>query len=117
YLTYHGFDVLTARNGEEALSQVTQHSPGAVILDLYHPGLGGLGTLDYIRKLDPKIVVILVSGVANALEMLEQTGVDVTAAFSKPVDLGELLQALIRVGVAPHPGKQSPETPVADPEA
>ncbi|MFQ5899297.1 MAG: response regulator [Candidatus Methylomirabilia bacterium] len=117
YFTYHGFDVLTAANGEEALSQVTRRSPSAVILDLYHPGLGGLGTLDHIRKLDPDIAVILVSGVSNALEMLEETGVDVAAAFAKPVNLNQVLEALVRAGVAPQPRRQSSETPRAGSEA
>lgn len=101
YFAHHGFNVLTASDGEEAVSQATRRMPDAVILDVFMPGLGGLGTLERIRRRAPKIVAILVSGVSNALEILEQAGVGVTATFVKPVNLGDLLVAVARAGVAP----------------
>ncbi|MFQ5521348.1 MAG: response regulator, partial [Candidatus Methylomirabilia bacterium] len=86
YFTLCGFNVLTVTNGEAAVSHVTRYRPNAVILDMFMHGLDGAATLQHIRRLNPKMVVILVSGVANAVEMLEQAGVSVASAFVKPVN-------------------------------
>lgn len=101
YLTSQGFRVVTATNGMEALTEVTRHTPDAVILDLFMPRLGGLGALDRIRRLHPPIVIILISGVPDALEMVTEAGVNVAKALTKPFDLAQLLGALVQAGVIP----------------
>ena len=67
YFTEQGFVVLTATNGVEAFLQVKRWQPKAVILDLFMPRLGGIGALGRIKALNPDVVVILVSGMGNAL--------------------------------------------------
>lgn len=108
FFTREGFHVVTAANGVEAMFQVQRCLPKAVIIDLFMPRLGGLGALDRIRRLDPGIVVILVSGVPTALEMISAAGVSVEAAFTKPLNLDQLLGTLVRAGVAPL--RPRPET-------
>ena len=58
-LAAEGFNVITARNGVEAFLQVWRRRPRAVVLDLFMPRLGGLDTLDSIRRFDASIVIIL----------------------------------------------------------
>ncbi len=101
FFTREGFHVVTASNGVEAMFQVQRCLPKAVILDIFMPRLGGLGALDRIRRLDPGIVIILMSGVPTALEVIAQAGVEVAAVLTKPLDLGQLLGMLVRAGVAP----------------
>lgn len=101
FFTREGFHVVTATNGVEAMFQVQRCLPKAVILDLFMPRLGGLGALDRIRRLDPGIVIILISGVPTALEMITEAGVDAAAVLTKPLDLNQLLGTLVRAGVAP----------------
>lgn len=101
YLTGQGFHVLTATNGVEALHQVARRTPRAVILDLFMLRPGGLVALDRIKRLDPRIPVILISGVPNVLEMVAEAGVDVAGVFRKPVDLAQLSEVLAQAGVAP----------------
>lgn len=100
YLTTQGYDVITATNGVEAFLQVWRRRPRAVILDLFMPRLGGLGALDRIRRLDASIVIILISGVQNALEMITEAGVGVAGALAKPFDPAQLLAMLVQAGVA-----------------
>jgi len=114
YFTRAGFHVVTATNGVEAMFQVQRCLPKAVILDLFMPRLGGLGALDRIRRLIPEIVIVLVSGVANALEMVTEAGVKVAATVTKPLDLDRLLGTLVRAGVAPL--KVPPKTAVKEPQ-
>jgi CheY-like chemotaxis protein len=99
YFTEQGFVVLTATNGVEAFLQVKRWQPKAVILDLFMPRLGGIGALGRIKALNPNVVVILVSGMGNALEMVTEAGLSVAGAFSKPLDLIKISETLARVGV------------------
>jgi len=100
YFTEQGFVVLTATNGVEAFLQVKRWQPKAVILDLFMPRLGGIGALGRIRALNPDVVVILVSGMGNALELVTEAGLSVAGAFTKPLNLVQLSDTLARSGVA-----------------
>jgi CheY-like chemotaxis protein len=99
YFTQQGFVVLTATNGVEAFLQVKRWQPKAVILDLFMPRLGGIGALGRIKALNPEVVVILVSGMGNALELVTEAGLSVAGAFTKPLDLVQLTETLARSGV------------------
>lgn len=101
YLTRQGFDVRTATNGVEALFEVKRRPPKAVILDLFMPRPGGLVALERIKKLDPGMPILLVSGMPNVLEMIAEAGASVAGAFAKPLDLPEIVETLIRAGVVP----------------
>src|SRR6202040_4452647 len=113
YFTEQGFVVLTATNGVEAFLQVKRWQPKAVILDLFMPRLGGIGALGRIKALNPDVVVILVSGMGNALELVTEAGLSVAGAFAKPLDLMQVSETLARAGGGGPsplvPGEASPE--------
>ena len=112
YFTEQGFVVLTATNGVEAFLQVKRWQPKAVILDLFMPRLGGIGALGRIKALNPDVVVILVSGMGNALELVTEAGLSVAGAFTKPLDLVQISETLARAGVVAPAlvrGEASPE--------
>ncbi len=50
YLRKDGFDVITARDGGEALRKITQHSPDLVLLDIMMPELDGWEVCREIRQ-------------------------------------------------------------------
>lgn len=101
YLTGQGYRVVTATNGVEAFLQVWRQRPRAVVLDLFMPRLGGLGALDRIRRMDASIVVVIISGVENAVEMVKEAGLSVAGALAKPFDLAQLLGVLVQAGLVP----------------
>src|SRR5436190_20010003 len=41
YLTFRGFDVICARNGETALTHARTRRPALILMDLQMPGIGG----------------------------------------------------------------------------
>ena len=49
-LTQHGFQVVIANDGEEAIDPVKTRRPDAIILDAMMPGMDGLEVLHEIRK-------------------------------------------------------------------
>ena len=57
-----GFEVLTAREGFQALAQLRGSLPDIIISDLTMPNMSGFELLSIIRKRFPQIAVIVVSG-------------------------------------------------------
>lgn len=65
-LTEHGFRVLTAGNGAEAL-ELARHRPvEAVVLDIMMPGMSGLETLERLHAQAPDLPVIMLTANASS---------------------------------------------------
>ena len=92
-----GYEVLTARNGEEALEQyrINKDKIDLVILDMIMPGMGGGETYDRLKQIDPKITVLLSSGYSidgQATEILKR---GCNGFIQKPFNI-EILSKKIR---------------------
>jgi two-component system chemotaxis response regulator CheB len=87
-----GFDVVTARNGEDALEQVHAVAPDVVTLDVNMPEMDGLTCLSRIMAESPRPVVMVSSltdkGALATLEALELGAVDYLAKPGGTVSLG-----------------------------
>ncbi len=60
-LTFEGFTVLTAADGETALALAMQQPPDLVILDIMLPGLDGLAVCERLRQSDPLLPVLMLT--------------------------------------------------------
>jgi DNA-binding response OmpR family regulator len=94
-LRLSGFDVMTAHNGQEALTQARSKRPCVVILDLMMPVMSGQ---EFRRQQssDPEISnvpVIVVTAARPTTSELANLGA--TECLLKPVDLDRLV-ALVR---------------------
>ncbi|MDM8523939.1 response regulator [Desulfococcaceae bacterium HSG8] len=90
-----GFQVFRAANGKEAVQIAGQHPIHAAVLDIRMPVMDGIEALREIKKTDPSIEVLIITGNAN-LENLRMTIVD-NGAFDyilKPFFQAELIHAL-----------------------
>lgn len=68
YLTYRGYRVLLARNGEEAIVQARVHRPDVILLDIRMPGMTGTDAMRVLRS-DPAFRRIpIVALTAHALD-------------------------------------------------
>jgi two-component system, cell cycle sensor histidine kinase and response regulator CckA len=95
-LEHHGYRVLTASSGEDALRVVEAAAERIDLLlsDIVMPGMGGRELVWRVRSAVPDLPVILISGYTTAdgaLQMMEDLGVTFIA---KPVELDELLAAV-----------------------
>ena len=61
-LTKMGFTVLEARNGREALELFEQEPPEVVMTDLVMPETEGLEMIRELRRRDPHVKIIAMSG-------------------------------------------------------
>ncbi|MFI9403571.1 response regulator transcription factor [Nocardia sp. NPDC052316] len=105
------FEVVTARDGAEALSMVRTAAPDAMVLDVNMPTLDGEGVVTALRAMGNDIPICVLSArsaVTDRIACLERGADDY---LTKPFDLGELvarLRALLRRRVTPaeRPGTQ-----------
>lgn len=104
-LTAHGYRVLTATNGEEALSAIAQQRPDVLVLDLLMPGLSGLEVCRRVRATSalPIIVLSVKDTEHDKVEALDLGADDYVA---KPFHMNEVL-ARIRVALR-HTAHTSP---------
>lgn len=96
-LTENDYEVKCAEDGGEAIRIYREFLPQLVILDVIMPGKEGVETITELKKLNPDIKVIAVSGGhrANAkkyLEMMKNFGAN--RVFEKPVPLDQLVDAV-----------------------
>ncbi len=66
-----GFRVLKAARGDEAQRIVEASRPDMVMLDLKMPGKDGMEVLKFIRQMDARILVIIVTGFATVEAAIE----------------------------------------------
>jgi CheY-like chemotaxis protein len=95
-LRMHGFEVMEANDGREALGCVAEFHPQLVLTDLMMPVMDGV---ELIRRLhaDPVSAdVPVVAITADATEQAEQQARDAGAVdfITKPIDLPALLERL-----------------------
>ena len=96
YLQRYGHDVQVAASAEAGLELLEQFKPDAVVLDFNLPGIDGLEALARIRRRDPNVIVVMMTGHGS-----EQIAVDAMKAgafdyLTKPVALGKLKLVLDR---------------------
>ncbi len=103
-LRRQGFQVSEAGSGEHALDLLRDDGPDLVILDLKMRGMDGIATLTEIRKLEPDLPVLILTGHGRYEHALAGIQLGVVDFVQKPVDmllLGERIRELVRGGKRP----------------
>jgi len=85
-----GMEVTTAESANTALEQVESGGFDAIILDLMMPGMDGLETLKAIKKKNPDLQVILLTGHATIEKGIEAMKLGAMDFIEKPADLDKL---------------------------
>ena len=98
-----GYRVVAVPDGREAVRVFLEEKPIAlVLLDLVIPGLSGRDTFRSLRKLDPKVKVLLVSGYVDETRAEELLAEGAEGFLQKPMTLDMLRRAVaIATGVCP----------------
>src|SRR5512137_2883424 len=106
-LTAHGYEVVSAADGEEALDKAALELPDAIILDLNLPKLSGLEVCRSLREWSSAPIIVL--SVRDA-ERDKVTALDLGADdyLTKPFGMDELL-ARLRVALRHAARTESPE--------
>ncbi len=90
-LLKNDYEVFLAKNAEEAFSQIKEHSPEVILLDVTLPDLDGLKVLERIKQDHPNVIVIVVTGTIMTEKMiLEAKRLGAYGDVTKPFDIDEL---------------------------
>jgi CheY-like chemotaxis protein len=68
YLTYRGYQVVVARNGEEAIAQAHAHRPDVILLDIRMPEMSGTEAVRLLRRDASFARIPIIALTAHALE-------------------------------------------------
>ncbi|MEJ2096013.1 MAG: response regulator, partial [Deltaproteobacteria bacterium] len=89
-----GFEIITASNGYEALKIIDSESPDLVLLDIWMPGMDGIQTLTQIKKENPHIQVIIITGHGNIETAVKATKLGAFDLIEKPLSIDKVILAI-----------------------
>lgn len=83
-LTYDGYRVETAEDGDSGLQKIRKVKPDLVLVDLKMPGINGMDLLEKIRNIDPNIVSVVITGYATVEATVEAMKLNAYDFLCKP---------------------------------
>lgn len=98
-LTRHGFDVVEAADGEEALRKVASESPDLLVLDVMMPRMDGFAVLEQLQQVPGTrdIPVIFLTAKASERDRIHGLALGAHDYISKPFSLQELYLRVARL--------------------
>jgi CheY-like chemotaxis protein len=92
-----GFAIVTATNGRDALAQFTPQAFDLVVTDYKMPYLDGIELIAALRKREPELRIVLISGFVDTLGLNEEnTGADVVIQKNAN-EVAHLVRAVTRL--------------------
>ena len=92
-----GYQVVTAKDGQEAWDKIRSESPDVILLDLTMPKMDGLTVLKNLRENPPSAKwqpVIIVSARGELEDMKKGFGLEADHYLAKPCDIEVILRAI-----------------------
>lgn len=96
FLTLEGFEVRTARDGQDALNELSRARFDLVLSDLKMPNMGGIELLEAISRNSPGIITIIMTGfgtVETAIDAMKRGAYDYVL---KPFKMEEVVHTVRR---------------------
>ena len=85
-----GYQVLTARDGQQGLAAFRQHRPPLVITDVQMPGISGYDVLQEVLSLEPQTLVIIVTAFSTVAQAVDAMKVGAYDYLAKPFSRDQL---------------------------
>ena len=93
-MQHRGMEVSTAESAAVALQLLEKESYDAVLLDLMMPEMGGIEALQIMRRKQPEIQVIFLTGHPSVSKGVEAMKLGAMDFIPKPVDMSELTEKI-----------------------
>jgi len=88
------FDVDTAERAKEALAKLKARAFAAVVLDIRMPEMDGIRALEELRKIDPHVSVIMLTGYGTLHTAQQAMVAGANQYLRKPPDIPELIESV-----------------------
>lgn len=98
-LTFNGYDVSVAADGEQALANVAEKTPDAIVLDIMMPRMDGLATCRALRSAGHDVPILMLTARDEISDRVAGLDAGADDYLPKPFALEELLarvRALLR---------------------
>ncbi len=93
YLTFLGYETVTAADGLEGLNCIKERPYDLVITDIAMPYVSGIGIISILKREHPEIPVIAITGYGyHAEELAQEKNADYI--MGKPFDVQKLKEAV-----------------------
>jgi len=89
-LESEGYEIISARNGEEALELISQEIPDLIIMDVMMPKLDGIATCNRIRQFS-NVPIILLTALGEEQDRVNRLNIGADDYVVKPFSATELL--------------------------
>src|SRR5450755_4649491 len=87
-LSRHGFEIMAAQNGEEALATIMQSPLDLVVLDVVLPGMSGLDVCKSVReRVSRQLPIIMISVKGNEVAKSKALLMGANDYISKPFNM------------------------------
>jgi CheY-like chemotaxis protein len=86
--------VQLAASGEEAIARAQAFAPDLIVLDYALPGIDGLTAFELIRRFDPLLPAILVTGHPSSGVAASAHALGIAHVLTKPFSLADLDRAI-----------------------
>jgi twitching motility two-component system response regulator PilH len=100
-LQRHGYETLSAYDGENAIDLARSHKPALILMDVVMPGLNGFHATREIRKdRDPEVAaipVVIMSGNAQPTEEFWSVKIKANGFIAKPFNEEDLFSHIERL--------------------
>ncbi len=109
FLRRANLSVETAFDAATALAAATKFEPRVALLDYNLPDMNGVQLAEAIRALLPSAAILMMSGRIDGLSEETLHALGITLFVNKPVPLGPLRQAVVKLVQASAKGQQAPQ--------
>ncbi|MCX7963351.1 MAG: sigma-54 dependent transcriptional regulator [Candidatus Sumerlaea chitinivorans] len=93
-LDKHDYRILEATNGAQALALIRTHKPDVVLMDVRMPEMDGITALREIKKIEPRLPVILMTAYATTQSTIEAMKLGAFDYVIKPFQVSEIRDAI-----------------------
>lgn len=91
-----GYTTVTASNGLDALNQIETESPTIIFMDITMPMLNGLETLESLRKQNPWLPVIIITGYSTMQTAIKAMQLGAFEYLTKPLNIEKIREVAKR---------------------
>jgi two-component system, NtrC family, response regulator AtoC len=89
-LQSRGFEVTTAKNGEEGLKLIGEHGVDVALTDLQLPDIHGIELVGMLKEISPRTEIIMVTGYSSLNDAISAIKAGAFYFIEKPVEFEEL---------------------------
>lgn len=111
FLTDHGYEVIEASNGQEALELMELTPVSLIISDIMMPKMGGFEFIEKCRRFYPKVPIIMISAKQDNYTRTLVTELGANGFLAKPINI-DVLSKLVTSTLAAH--LKEPLSPALD---